>query len=234
MKKKFGGNEKVKKSLRNTLRREFKVLEIKKGEIVTDYFARVIVVSNKLRSNGEDMPDSKIMEKILRTLTERFTYVVVSIEESKDTDEISIDELQSSLVMHEQKFNRINKEEDDHVLKVEERSSRGRGRESPRGRGGRGRGRNYFNKATFECYKCHGLGHFQYEFPKWNKEANYVEAGEEDEMLLMAYVGVHKKSDTWFIDSGCSNHMCNNKDMFSSLDMTFSHSIKRLVMIFQV
>ncbi|KAI5412981.1 hypothetical protein KIW84_057558 [Lathyrus oleraceus] len=107
---------------------------MKKGEIVTDYFAR--------------------------------------IEESKDTDEISIDELQSSLVMHEQKFNRVNKEEDDHVLKVEEISNRGRGRGrgSSRGCGGRVQERNYFNKATFECYKCHGLRQIQYECPKWNNE----------------------------------------------------------------
>ena len=38
--------------------------------------------------------------------TEKFTYVVVSIEKSKDTDNMSIDELQSSLVVHEQKLRR--------------------------------------------------------------------------------------------------------------------------------
>lgn len=117
------------------------------------------------------MRDSKIVEKILRTLTNQFTYVVVSIEESKDTDEISIDELQSSLVMHEQKLNRpkVNREDEDHALKVEERTifARGRGRGSPRGRG-RGRGRFNINKATVECFNCHKLGHFQYECPMWN------------------------------------------------------------------
>ena len=112
----------MKKSLLNSLRREFEVLVMKKDETITDYFARVMTVSNKMRSNGEDMPDSKIVEKILRTLTERFTYVVVSIEESKDTDNMSIDELQSSLVIHEQKFRRVSNEDEDQVLKVESRS----------------------------------------------------------------------------------------------------------------
>ena len=50
------------------------------------------------------MPDKKIVEKILCTLIEKFTYVVVSIDESKDTDNISIDELKSFLVVHEQNF----------------------------------------------------------------------------------------------------------------------------------
>ena len=37
---------------------------------------------------------------------EKFTYIVVSVEESKDTDNMSNDELKSSLVVHEQKFQR--------------------------------------------------------------------------------------------------------------------------------
>ena len=78
---------------------------MKKGETITKYFARVMTISNKMRSNGEDMHDSKIVEKmILRALTERFTYVVVSIEESKDTDNMSIDKLQSSLAVYEHNF----------------------------------------------------------------------------------------------------------------------------------
>ncbi|XP_047316797.1 uncharacterized protein LOC124920363 [Impatiens glandulifera] len=224
----FGGNEKVNKSLRNSLRRDFEILKMKKGESIIDYFARVMVIANKLRSNGEDMLDYKIVEKILRTLTKQFTCVVVFIKESKDTDNISIDELQSSLVMHEQKFNRVHKEDDDQALKVEEiaRYGRGRGKEPSRGRG-RGRGRYNVDKATIECFKCQNLGKYQFECPKWNKEANYIEL-EDDELLLMAYVddSERKRRDVWFIDSGCSNHMCRDKDMFSSLDLTFSHLVK--------
>lgn len=54
----------------------------------------------------------------------------------------------------------------------------------------------------------------------WNKEANYVELEEEYELLLLSYIELHeaKRRDSWFLDSGCSNHMCGNKDLFSSLD----------------
>ena len=55
------------------LRRSFEVLEMKIGETITGYFSRVMEVTNDMRNLGEDMPDSKVVEKFLRTLVEKFT-----------------------------------------------------------------------------------------------------------------------------------------------------------------
>ena len=87
-----------------------------------------MIISNE--KHWENRPNKKIVENILRTLPEKFTYVVVSIEESKDTDNMSIDELQSSFVVHEQKFRISSINGEEKVLKVEGRtkiSNRGRG-----------------------------------------------------------------------------------------------------------
>nr|XP_011468675.1 PREDICTED: uncharacterized protein LOC105352743 [Fragaria vesca subsp. vesca] len=191
MKIKFVGNYRVKKSILQKLRRDFEVLEMKNSESISEYFVRVMAITNKMRSNGEEMPESKVVEKVLRTLTERFTYVVISIEESKNTESISIDELQSSLVIHEQKFQRHDK------------------------------GENQVLKMSHE-------DRFGYECPKWNKEANYAELDETEELLLMSLVEEceAERGDVWFLDSGCSNHMCGDKSMFSSLNDKFNHSVK--------
>ncbi|GMY20386.1 ADP glucose pyrophosphorylase large subunit 1 [Fagus crenata] len=198
MKKKFEGNARVKRSHLQALRREFETLEMRSGEGVTEYFSRVMTVANKMRIYGEEMQDVKVVEKILRSLTEKFNYVVCSIEESKDIDALTVDELQSSLIVHEQKFQKRNGEEQ--ALKVTSEGGRGRGRGTYRGRR-RGRGRADFNKATVECYRCHQLGHFRYECPSENKEANYAELDEEEEMLLMSYVELYKarREDAWAI-----------------------------------
>lgn len=103
MKVKYQGNAQVQRAQLQTLRRDFELLEMRPGETINDYFGRVMVVSNDMRNCGEDMPDVKIVEKILRTLAEKFNYIVCSIEESKDIDSLSIDALQSSLLVHEQK-----------------------------------------------------------------------------------------------------------------------------------
>ena len=65
MKKKYEGNERVKRSILQALRKEFETLEMKSGEGVSDYFSRVMFVANKMRVHGEQMRDVTIVEKIL-------------------------------------------------------------------------------------------------------------------------------------------------------------------------
>ena len=104
---------------------------------------------------------------------------------------------------------------------------RGRGRGNFRGRG-RSRGRASFNKSMVECYRCHKLGHFQYECPSYAHYAKYAEPDEDQEMLLMSYVETHnsKREKVWFLDSGCRYHMSEDKQWFMELDQSFRHSIK--------
>lgn len=214
IKRKYQGNARVKHAQLQALRREFEVLEMKNGESVTEYISRVMLVANNMRNLGEDMKDVKIVEKVLRTLTEKFNYVVCSIEESKDIDLLSVDELQSSLVVHEQKFRR-NSNGDEHALNATTETERGRSNYRGRRRSyyrERGRGRQSFNRATIECFNCHKLGHFQSECPSWDKEVNFAKFDDKEDLLLMSYVEIAdvKGQDTWFLDSGCSNHMSGN------------------------
>ncbi|KAG6476880.1 hypothetical protein ZIOFF_066128 [Zingiber officinale] len=110
MKKKYQGSTRVKRAQLQALRRDFETLQMKDGESVTSYCARTMEISNKMRFHGEKMGDVTNVEKILHSLTPKFDYVVCSIEESKDIDAFSLDELQSSLLVHEQKMNRKDKE----------------------------------------------------------------------------------------------------------------------------
>ena len=81
------------------------MLHIKAGESVNDYFGRIFTTTNKMRIHSERMEDMVIIEKILRSMTPKYNYVVCSIKESIDLDTLSINELQSSLLVHEQWIN---------------------------------------------------------------------------------------------------------------------------------
>jgi hypothetical protein len=164
MKQKYQGSTRVKRAQLQAFRKEFEVLQMKEGEGVDAYFARTLIIANKMKIHGENMQQVVIIEKILRSMTSKFDYVVCSVEESNNLDTLTIDELQSSLLVHEQRMNGHGG--DEQALKVTYDDRIG-GRGGGRARGAfRGRGRQAFNKAIVECYKCHQLGHFQYECPK--------------------------------------------------------------------
>lgn len=168
-----------------------------------------------------------VVSKILRSLAIKLNYVVCSIEESNDLSNLSIDELHGILLVHEQRMQGYQYEE--HMLKVdhEDRSNKGRGRGVFRGGRDKGIGRQPSNNAVIECFKCHKLGHFQYECPDWEKKANCVEL-EEEELLSMSYANIHqeKKEEIWFLDSDCNNHMTGNKKWFSKLEENFNQTVK--------
>lgn len=95
-------------------------------------------------------------------MTPKFNHVVGFIEESEDISTLSVNELQSTLLGHEQLIS-YNAEEK-HALKVtrgDQSKGWGRGCGSFRGRG-YGRGRQGFNKQMVECYSSYKLGHFHW------------------------------------------------------------------------
>ncbi|KAA8547145.1 hypothetical protein F0562_003589 [Nyssa sinensis] len=110
---------------------------MKSGESVTDYFSRTMAIVNKMRNHGDKTEDVTILEKILRSMIPKFNFVVCSIEEANDIEEFSTNELQSSLLVHEQKINQQENKEQALKASTENHSTPSRG---DRGRG-RGRGK---------------------------------------------------------------------------------------------
>jgi len=229
MRRKYQGSTKVKRAQLQALRKEFEILAMKEGETIDDYFTRTLSIANKMTTNAEKMDQTLVVEKILRSLTSKFNYVVCSIEESNDVTTLSIDELQSSLLVQEQRMKSQNQDFDaEQALKFSNggRGSVGYGR--GRGRSGaRGRGRGRINKGSVECFKCHKLGHYHNECSLWEENANFAEF-EDGELLLMAQSCLNRnaKDEVWFLDSGCSNHMIGTKDWLFEFDSEFRESVK--------
>ncbi|XP_074373251.1 uncharacterized protein LOC141713643 [Apium graveolens] len=85
------------------LKREFELQKMKESETVKEYDDKLFELVNKLRLIGEEMIDSRLIEKLLVTLPERFEAKISALEESKDIATISLPELLSALEAHEQR-----------------------------------------------------------------------------------------------------------------------------------
>jgi len=165
MKVKYQDSARVKRVQLQWLRRIFETLEMKLGELVNDHFGRVLETANKMPNYGEDMNDVKIVEKILRSLTDNFNFIVSSIEESEDIYQLIVDELWGYLLVDEWKLR--GKRSDEQVLQVEEGTCYANGRRRnnfQRGRGssvrGSRRAKTFVNRNAIICLWYHKQGHY--------------------------------------------------------------------------
>ena len=87
----YKGEDKVKKVRLQTLRREFDSLYMMEIESVSDYFSKVLAISNQIKRNGEKLENIVIVEKILQSLDPKFKNIVTVIKKIKDLGAILIE-----------------------------------------------------------------------------------------------------------------------------------------------
>ena len=97
----YEGTKKVKDAKLQMLTTRFEELKMSKDESSDSFYGKLNeVVIGKLNL-GEKTKDSKVVRKILRSLPESFRAKVTTIEESKDLDEIKVQELIDSFQTYE-------------------------------------------------------------------------------------------------------------------------------------
>ena len=97
----YKGTKKVKDTKLQMLTTQFEEMKMSEDESFDSFYGKLNEVVIEKLNLGEKMKDSKVVRKILRSLLESFRAKVTAIEESKDLDEIKVQELIGSLQTYE-------------------------------------------------------------------------------------------------------------------------------------
>lgn len=207
----YKGVEKVQKVRLQTLRRQFELLQMEKSESISDYFSRTLALVNQMKANGETIGDQQIVEKILRTLTLQFEYIVTSIEESRDLSILTVDELIGSLQMHEQRLKEKSKIVEEalqsQLVLPDEKKNLSNQRKDKRWQEKHSGQRK--DKSHIQCFNCKKYGHYQSDCrskkiggQKFHaKVARLVDSDDEHDnaLLFTCDAMVENQKNVWYL-----------------------------------
>jgi hypothetical protein len=86
------GADKVKEANAEKLHREFDDITFKSGECVEEFAMRISTLANQLRSLEDEIPDKKVVKKMLQSVPDHLEQVAISMEMLLDLDALSIEE----------------------------------------------------------------------------------------------------------------------------------------------
>jgi hypothetical protein len=91
------GDDRVRKSTLQKMRREWELLGFKEGEAVDDFALRLSGLMSSLAIYGEPVDEQRAVEKLLRVVPPKYSQIALSIETLLDTATLSVEEVTGRL-----------------------------------------------------------------------------------------------------------------------------------------
>nr|KYP58959.1 hypothetical protein KK1_014383 [Cajanus cajan] len=173
---------------------------------------------------GKEMKEKRVVEKILITLTKKYDSIVAFIETSSNPSSLPVNKLIGLLGAHEARLNSradINSVDNafQSKLKLQSRNKEDGGKknvgEYSRNKDSRNFSGNKKDKYPL-CGICNKSGHAEKDC--WHR-ANFAEEHNQEQRLFYANQESCDNGDgSWYLDSGCSNHMAKDQSIFVDID----------------
>ncbi|XP_060211697.1 uncharacterized protein LOC132639253 [Lycium barbarum] len=200
--------------------------EMKDSETIREYSDRLLSIANNVRLLAYEFPDSRLVQKILVTAPERFEATISLLENSKDLSKVSLAELLNSLQAQEQRRHMRSEGSVEGALPAKVQSNQGdKGKKKSGTRrrtqvlillGSIGKQNMIFLLASIvERKVIHSSNAGEDQI---NSVKNVANQEDEEQLFVATFLATSSSSDKWLIDSGCTNHITFDHDLFKELD----------------
>jgi hypothetical protein len=182
----YEGDSKFKAVKLQTYKGQFEQLKMKEDEDVTTYFLRVDETVNAIIGLGEEIEESIIVQKLLRSLLMTFNPKISTLEERSDLNSISRDALHGIFTAYEMRTKQENPDVKEEAFEASKRSKKKKKEQEEYSssndvskddeevanfvkRLNKGTNDKYRGKLPFICFNCDGIGHFANKCPHKKK-----------------------------------------------------------------
>jgi hypothetical protein len=211
----YEGNEKVKDARLQTYKVNFEQLKMKEDETIGKYFLRVEELVNEMKALGEKIEERSLVQKILRSLPDRFNTKVSTIEELSDLKALEFDQILGMLTAYEMRIIKDKptsreasfkayKNEDFELDEIEAKFVRRLKKGSWK----------YKGKLPFKCFNCCKIGHFENKWPHEIRDQTYD--GEEKHKHKNFFKGNNFKNKSLCVNN--DDDPSDNEDNDSSIE----------------
>ncbi|XP_017438417.1 uncharacterized protein LOC108344493 [Vigna angularis] len=103
LKREYTGDEKIRSMQVLNLMREFELQRMKESDTIKEYSDKLLGIAKKIKLLESNFTDSRIVEKILVTVPERYEAYIASLENTKDISKITLVEVIHAFQAQEQR-----------------------------------------------------------------------------------------------------------------------------------
>ena len=97
----YEGDSQVKCAKLQTLRIRYETLKMHSNESIANYFLHIDEIVNCMKNLGEEIKEVSLVEKVLRSLSDKFESKISAIEEKEDLQNITMTQLHEILTAFE-------------------------------------------------------------------------------------------------------------------------------------